>query len=104
MLVAGAIAIGALVLIARRPALVASGAPDETDPMPRAAAAAAGSARVPAGGSPGTSEPQPLPEMSDDHPFAQMRPELERRAQAGDAVAARRLGMVLATCNRYEPL
>ena len=39
-----------------------------------------------------------------DRPFAEIRPELERRAAAGDASAARRLGLVLATCNHYTPI
>ena len=40
-------------------------------------------------------------EPSDDRPFAEIRPELERRALAGDAAAARRLGMTLTNCNHY---
>lgn len=39
--------------------------------------------------------------IADDRPFAEIRPELERRALAGDAVAARRLGFTLANCNRF---
>ena len=41
------------------------------------------------------------PEILDDRPFTEIRPELERRALAGDAVAARRLGLTLANCNRF---
>jgi TPR repeat protein len=39
--------------------------------------------------------------IADDRPFAEIRPELERRALEGDAAAARRLGMTLANCNHY---
>jgi TPR repeat protein len=42
-----------------------------------------------------------VPEAADDRPFTEIRPELERRALAGDAQAARRLGMTLANCNHY---
>jgi len=41
------------------------------------------------------------PEIPDDRPFAEIRPELEHRALAGDAAAARRLGLTLANCNQY---
>ena len=44
------------------------------------------------------------PDTPDDRPFAEIRPELERRALAGDAAAARRLGIALATCNHYVEL
>ncbi len=47
---------------------------------------------------------RPKPEIPDDRPFADIRPELERRALAGDAIAARRLGMALANCNHYVDL
>ena len=38
---------------------------------------------------------------ADDRPFTEIRPELERRALEGDALAARRLGLTLANCNHY---
>jgi hypothetical protein len=41
------------------------------------------------------------PDIPDDRPFAEIRPELERRALAGDAAAARRLGMTLVNCNHF---
>jgi TPR repeat protein len=41
------------------------------------------------------------PDAPDDRPFAEIRPELERRALAGDAAAARRLGITLANCNHF---
>lgn len=37
-------------------------------------------------------------------PFNAVRDELERRAHAGDAEAAYRLGHVMANCRRYEPM
>ena len=44
------------------------------------------------------------PEIPDDRPFVEIRPELERRALAGDGVAARRLGFALANCNHYTDI
>lgn len=50
------------------------------------------------------SKPQSLNDPIDDRPFAEVRTELERRAASGDGRAARRLGMMLANCNRYVPV
>jgi TPR repeat protein len=44
------------------------------------------------------------PEVADDRPFAEIRPDLERRANSGDAEAARRLGKALANCNDFVPI
>lgn len=40
----------------------------------------------------------------DDRPFVDVRAELERRAERGDAQAAARLGRAFALCNGYVPL
>jgi hypothetical protein len=79
----------------------------------RSRTAATSSAPAPAVFAPATSVPvrteaatkpereRSLPEVADSGPFTEIRPELERRALAGDAQAARRLGMTLANCNHY---
>jgi hypothetical protein len=42
-------------------------------------------------------------EAIDDRPFVEVRAELERRANAGDGAAARRLGVTFAECSEYQP-
>jgi TPR repeat protein len=62
---------------------------------------AAADAQMRAGVVAATKNERAAPEPADDRPFTEIRPDLERRALAGDAAAARRLGVTLANCNHF---
>lgn len=96
-----AVAIGASWLLLR---VHPGGAASDAGRSKSSPATLAGSERKGSRGATTTPKAPALPELPVDRPFVEIRPELERRATAGDASAARRLGLVLATCNRYTPL